>query len=111
MNNFDVIEQVGEGGQGRCYLIRYRRSGKKAIMKKVKHFQESGGDALEARILCDFLPRHPNILRILGSDYSPANWRHAKQLTTFYEYHPGGTLHNVMANYPHGHVPEGFIRR
>ena len=107
--SYDVVRKIGEGGQGSCYLVRHRRSGERVVMKKVKSFKEFRGQPLEVRILYHYIPRHPRILKLLDYSYRSKSLRHSKELTTFYQYYPGGTLGECMREARIEYPPEMFV--
>ncbi|KAL9596714.1 MAG: hypothetical protein Q9219_005625 [cf. Caloplaca sp. 3 TL-2023] len=117
------LRPLGTGGEGHCSLFRLHSptpSGPTLLVMKTfhatplltRHRSSSLPKPLEAYILHDLLPPHPNILKLYDYTCSPRATR------LYYEFCAGGDLQDIVDSYfsdPCGlrtggkKIPEGFI--
>ncbi|KAL6713192.1 hypothetical protein ACLMJK_009313 [Lecanora helva] len=110
LDNYDVIEEIGNDGEGPCTLVRRRNDHQFRVVKSVRSPNLARGKPIELTILQDiFSEPHQNIIRLhacdliqnMGSDL----WQY--QL----EYCSGGDLHDLCVQYELDNewIPELFI--
>ncbi|KAL9124991.1 MAG: hypothetical protein Q9217_005746 [Psora testacea] len=96
------LRRIGEGGNGKCYLVRRNRDQKLLVHKVDKH---SASTEKERYFLRRILPRHRRIVKLEHEADSPAGGG------LFYEYCPGGDLGALIDSFreKRRYFPEVFI--
>ena len=108
-NEYKVLKKLGEGGQGKAFLVRRirykgRKEGSSGALVVCK--EEKRGDSVEVRILREVLAgRNKRI-----PEFFEAGTGHGNSLI-FLEYCNAGDLHEVIEwYYEHNRsIPEGFV--
>ena len=112
MREYHHIEKIGEGGQGRCDLVKRRGDGKYFVYKQMKtdlEFTRSKGEKkpLEVAILKDILGPSERILKLFEYTYISPTMN-----CFFFEYCSYGDLFNMIDGYHNDvglEIPESFV--
>ncbi|KAI4286331.1 MAG: hypothetical protein L6R35_004418 [Caloplaca aegaea] len=104
---YQLIRNIGVGGQGHCDLYQNTRSGKYLVCKIMKaHASDSPSDKpREATILMEILDSNRRIIDLQA-------YAHSSTRTTFwYEWCPNGDLQDLIDAYTkrRAKIPESFI--
>ena len=105
---FQHVKKIGEGGQGRCDVVKRQKDGKLFVYKLMKDPVEvdSRRKPVEAKILQDILGAHPRIVQMYDYAWDP------RQTVYLLEYCSAGDLAGLIDNYHENHgqmIPEGFL--
>ncbi|MCJ1224186.1 Serine/threonine-protein kinase Nek2 [Toensbergia leucococca] len=103
---FQRIRSIGEGGQGKCYLVRRKEDNKLLVLKIIKRRGGLGvrTPVTEVRVHA-LLPQHHRIVELFGVKSSlTASY-------VFYEHCDAGDLFEVMVKFgkKKTYIPEAFI--
>ena len=98
--------KLQQGGQGGCWLVRHRVDNHLAVMKG---FFPNGGQEhlteIETLLRLGERPAHQNILRMFWFHKDPISGSilgvpQTLKCLCFYDYYPGGDLHEQLPHYP-----------
>ena len=112
MLEYNHIKKIGEGGQGRCDLMKRRGDGNCFVYKQMKsdmEFTRSKGEKkpLEAAILKDILAPSDRVIKLFDYNYASPT-----KNFFFFEYCAFGDLFNMIDGYHNDvglQIPESFV--
>ncbi|CAF9920989.1 G2-specific serine/threonine protein kinase [Imshaugia aleurites] len=102
---YDQIRKIGEGGQGKLWIVK-RKSDRKILVRKTqKRFSMFGSIPCEMHIFENVLTSHPRILEFDHANYAEA----CGSLVLYFEHCQGGDLSEYVPGGGQSGASEKFI--
>ena len=92
-DKYDQLAQIGQGGQGKVWIVKRVRDGKVLVRKEQRRFDmHSSGIPVEQFIFQDVLTPHPSILGFDHANFLHGDNGRAPSLVLYFEHCKGGDL-------------------
>lgn len=102
---YDIIRQIGHGGQGKLFVVKRKRDKKILVRKEQKRYDMYGSVPCEMYIFEKVLTHHPNILDFDRANYIEANG----SLVLYFEFCKGGDLLDYIPRVGENRNSESFL--
>ena len=103
--SYEELRKIGEGGQGKLYLVKRKRDNKLLVRKEQTSYDMIGDVPSEMHIFEDVLTHHPSIIHFDHAGYLKPN----NSLVLYFEYCQGGDLHDYLPKPGERGVSEEFL--
>ncbi|KAF6224509.1 hypothetical protein HO133_011086 [Letharia lupina] len=106
--SYDKLRHIGEGGQGKLWVVKRKSDKKVLVRKEQKRFDMHGAIPCEMYLFESVLTRHPSIIGFDHANYVEANGSRGS-LVLYFEHCQGGDLSEYTPRGREGGVSEDFI--
>lgn len=103
--SYDQLRSIGEGGQGKLWIVKRKSDRKILVRKEQKRFDMHGSIPCEMHIFENVLTSHPRILEFDHANYIQANG----SLVLYFEHCQGGDLTEYIPRGGKNGVSESFL--
>lgn len=91
-DSYDQLQKIGEGGQGRVWVVKRKSDKRILVRKEQKRFDMHGSIPCEMHIFENVLTTHPRIIEFDHANYMSANG----SLVLYFEHCQGGDLGQLI---------------
>ena len=102
---YEEIRKLGEGGQGKLWIVKRKSDMKILVRKDQKRFSMFGSLPTEVHIFEKILTHHPRIIEFDHANYIEANGT----LVLYFEHCRGGDLHDYLPRRGEKGMSERFL--
>lgn len=109
-DKYDQLAQIGEGGQGKVWIVKRVRDKKVLVRKEQRKFyMHSSGIPVEQYIFQDVLTPHPSILGFDHANFLHGDHGREPSLVMYFEHCKGGDLSKFQPRNGDKGPPEAFL--